>query len=77
MTDLAREADMPMALFHLAFVRNVAHIRICPSRSSFTCCQELCNHPREQADKPDVVPSQHPVYVVEDCRDARQECERS
>jgi hypothetical protein len=66
-----------MVLFHETIVRNVVHVTIVLSQVVLHMLTETCYLLREQADKPDVVPSQHPVDVVGGCIDAGQECDSS
>lgn len=53
-------------------VRNAVHVKILLSQVVLHMLTETCSLPREQADKPNVLPSQHPVGVGGGCIDAGQ-----
>jgi hypothetical protein len=56
--------EVPVALFHVTIVRNVIHVTILLSQVAPHMTTGTWYLLRQQADKPKVVPSQHPVYVV-------------
>lgn len=61
-----------MVLFHETFVRNVVQVKILLSLVVFHMLTETWYLPMEQVDKPNVLPTQHPVGVVGGCIDAGQ-----
>lgn len=72
LTDLAMRGGCASGALSWDIVRNVVYVKILLSQVVLHMLTETWYLPREQVDKRNVLPSQHPVGVVEGCIDAGQ-----